>query len=245
MTHPLSSHIERSRVDRIRDQGFGREKRRGNCEMYMADFDKAFRVSLAARGGYKAASEGLEIYRGIDRRFHPSWDGWPIVDALKFAASDEHEFQSTLSQNKKLREKVRIWFKQTYWDRFSGDRIRNQELAEELFESSVELNVDRAVNCLQKTLNLLNAGDPERPALVEDGRLGQETLEVLGTSLQNEGTSHILHVMRILQALHYITRIRKNPGRDAAAGERLKNLVVTRRNAPIRPAPPMDLRVED
>jgi len=211
----------------------------------MADFDKAFRVSLAARGGYRAVSEGLEIYRGIERRFHPSWDGWPIVDALKFAASDEQELQSTLSQNKKLGEKVRSWFKQTYWDRFSGDRIRNQEIAEELFESSLELGVGRAVNCLQKALNLLDAGAPEQAPIVEDGRLGEESLDVLETSLQTGGASHILHVMRVLQALHYISRIRKNPGRDAVARERLENLVVTRRNTPIRPAPPMDLRVED
>ena len=217
----------------------------GIARCNMADFDKAFRVSPAARGGCKAVSEGLEIYRGIDRRFHPSWDGWPIVDALKFAASDEQELQSTVSQNKKLGEKVRIWFKQNYWDRFSGDRVGNQEIAEELFESSLELGVGRAVNCLQKTLNLLQAGDPEPDAVVEDGRLGQETLDALEASLQSGGASQILHVMRILQALHYISRIRKNPGRDVVAREHLENLVVTRRNTPIRPAPPMDLRVED
>lgn len=212
----------------------------------MADFDKAFRVSSAARGGYKGVSQSSEIYRGIDRRFHPSWDGWPIVDALKFAASDEQELHSTLAQNKRLGEKVRSWFRQTYWDRFSGDRIQSQEIAEELFESSAELGVGRAVNCLQKSLNVLRAGGgSDQTFIVEDGRLGQETLDALEISLKTGGSPYVLHVMRILQAFHYISRIKKNPGRDAIAAERLKNLAVTRRDTPKRPAPPKDLRVED
>jgi hypothetical protein len=211
----------------------------------MADFSKAFSVSAAARGGYSAISEDEVIYRGIDRRFHPAWDGWEIVDALKFAASDEIELQNTLAQNKRLKEKVRNWFKQTYWDRFSGDRIPNQEIADELFESAVEFGVERAVNCLQKSLNLLNAGCAEKTRVIEDGRLGQETFYALEICLKVEGASSLLNVMRILQALHYMSRMKKNPGQDLFAKERLGNLVVTRRKAPSKPAPPKDLRVED
>lgn len=211
----------------------------------MADFSKAFSGSPAARGGYAVTSEGAEIYRGIDRRFHSAWDGWPIVDALKFAASDEQELQNTLAQNKKIREKVRTWFKHMYWDRFAGDRITNQEIAAELFEASVELGVGRAVNCLQKSLNLLNGGRPEQAPIVEDGRPGQETLDALETCLTTDGFSFVLHVMRILQALHDIGRIRKNPVQDRVARERLRRWVVKRQEAQSKPAPPKDLRVED
>jgi lysozyme family protein len=211
----------------------------------MADFNKAFSASAAARGGYSAISEGVEIYRGIDRRFHPAWEGWPIIDALKFAASDENELQISLAQNKRLREKVRNWFKQVYWDRFSGDRIQDQDIAEELFESSIELAVERAVNCLQKSLNLLNAGSVEKVYVIEDGRLGQETLRALEICLKADGAGYLLNVMRILQALHYIGRIKQNPEKDSFARERLGNLVVTRRKTPSKPAPPKELRVED
>jgi lysozyme family protein len=211
----------------------------------MADFSKAFSASYAARGGYAAISEGGETYRGIHRRFHPAWSGWRIIDALKFAASDEDELQSTLSQNKRLREKVWNWFKQMYWDRFSGDLIPNQEIAAELLESSVELGVGRAVNCLQKSVNLLNAGRREQASIVEDGRLGQETMDALEDCLKIDGASYLLNVMRILQALYYIGRMKKNPGQDLFARDRLGQFAVTRQKAWIKPAPPKDLRVED
>ena len=211
----------------------------------MADFSKVFSASSAAGSGYAAISEGAEIYRGIDRRFHPAWDGWPIVDALKFAASDENELQSTLAQNKKLGEKARNWFKQMYWDRFSGDLVPNQEVAAELFEASVELGVGRAVNCLQKSLNLLNAGRSEQACIVEDGRLGQETVDALEACLKIDGASCVRNVMRILQTLYYIGRLKKNPGQDSVARKRLGSLGVTRQNGQIKPAPPTDLRVED
>jgi hypothetical protein len=211
----------------------------------MADFIKAFSAASVGRGSYTAIPEGAEIYRGIDRRFHPAWYGWRIIDALKFAASDENELQSTLAQNKRLREKVRNWFKQMYWDRFSGDLIPNQEIASELFESSVELGVGRAVNCLQKSLNLLNAGRREQASIVEDGLLGQETTDALESCLKIDGASCLLNVMRVLQALHYIGRMKKNPGQDFFARDRLGQFVVTRQKAQIKPAPPLDLRVED
>lgn len=211
----------------------------------MADFSKAFSISAAARGGYSATSEGAEIYRGIDRRFHPAWDGWEIVDALKFAASDDNELQSTLAQNKKLGEKVRNWFKQVHWDRFSGDRIPDQDIAEELFESSVELGVERAVNCLQKSLNLLNAGRKEKRWIIEDGRLGEGTLRALEISLKEDGSSYLVNVMRILQAVHYVSRMKNSPEQDSFARERLRDLVVTRHKVPSKPSPPKGLRVED
>jgi lysozyme family protein len=210
----------------------------------MADFSKAFGVSFAARGGDALISEDGEIYRGINRRFHPAWDGWPIIDALKFAASDETELRSMLGQNRKLGEKVVAWFKQMYWDRFSGDRIPNQEIGAELFESSLELGVGRAVNCLQKSLNLLNAGR-SGTSIVEDGRLEQGTVDALEVCLRNDGATYVLNVMRILQALHYIGRLKKNPGQDLFARAQLGHLLVTRRNAQVKPAPPMGLRVED
>lgn len=211
----------------------------------MADFNKAFDVSSGATGGYFTITEGVEVYRGIDRRFHPAWDGWKIIDALRFAASDEEELQMMLAQNKKLKEKVRTWFKQVYWDRFSGDRIPNQDIAEELFESSIELGVERAVNCLQKSLNLLTAGCAEKVRTIEDGRLGQETLHALEICLKTDGSGYLLNVMRILQALHYISRMKQNPEQDLFAREKLGKLVVTRHKAPSKPAPPKGLRVED
>ena len=209
----------------------------------MADFIRAFVASPVAGAGYTAVLPDIEIYCGIDRHFYPAWEGWPIIDALKFAASDEKELNSTLEQNKKLKEKVRELFKQVYWDRFRGDQVPDQEVATELFLSSVELGVGRAVGGLQKSLNALNPGSAAYAHVVEDGRLGPKTLRALERYLETEDPSSLLKTMRILQASHYIARIRKNPGQDPDARVWLRKLVVAREER--KPAPPTDLRIED
>lgn len=209
----------------------------------MADFIRAFKASWVAGEGYTAGLPDIEIYCGIERRFHPTWKGWPIVDALKFAASDEDELKMTLEQNKKLKGEVEEFFKSLYWNRFLGDRIADQEVATELFLSSVELGVGRAVNGLQKSLNALNPGENAYAHVIEDGRLGPRTLSALDTYLKSEDPSFLLKAMRIRQALYYINRMKENPGRDAYARVWLGNLVVAREKR--KPAPPTDLRIED
>ena len=51
----------------------------------MADFTKAYALTAAYEGGYVDDPEdaGGETYRGISRRYHPSWQGWQIIDTLK------------------------------------------------------------------------------------------------------------------------------------------------------------------
>jgi len=209
----------------------------------MADFIKAFIASPVADAGYTAVLPDIEIYCEIDRHFHPAWEGWPIIDALKFAASDENELNSTLRQNKKLKEKVQELFKQVYWDRFRGDQVPDQEIAAELFFSSVELGVGRAVSGLQKSLNALKPGSAAYAHVVEDGRLGPKTLRALEIYLETEDPSSLLKAMRIMQASHYIARIKRNPGPDPSARAWLMKLVVAREER--KPAPPTDLRIED
>jgi lysozyme family protein len=208
----------------------------------MADFSKALVSFSAAAGGYTADSPDAEIYCGIDRRFYPGWEGWPVIDALKFAASDARELQSTLEQNRKLKEKVSELFKQMYWDRFWGDRIPDQEIATELLESAAEFGVARAVNCLQKSLNSLGSSNAR---LIEDGHFGPKTLSALGSYLGSGDPSFLLKTMRILQALYYIGRMKKNPGRDLHAEAWLGKLVVARQRERKKPAPPTGLRIED
>lgn len=212
----------------------------------MADFIKAFAASSVAGAGYKAVLPDIEIYCGIERHFHPAWEGWPIIDALKFAASDENELKSSLEQNKKLKDKVRELFKQVYWDRFRGDQVPDQEIATELFLSSVEVGVGKAVTGLQKSLNALKPKDSSHPRVIEDGRLGPETLAALERHLLAEEPPRLLlKAMRIMQALHYIARMKKNPGRDRVATVWLGKLVVAREEEQCKPAPPTDLRIED
>jgi lysozyme family protein len=48
-------------------------------------FEEAFKVVVTDEGGYSnnPNDRGAETYRGISRKFHPDWRGWPIVDTAK------------------------------------------------------------------------------------------------------------------------------------------------------------------
>jgi hypothetical protein len=210
----------------------------------MADFDKAFNRSSVLKGSYVATLDKDEIYRGISRRFHPAWDGWPVVDALKFAASNDHEFRRTLAQNEKLKRKVRDFHKQMYWDRFWGDEIPNQEVAAELLDAAIEMGPVRSVLILQKSLNLIHAGQGHDEPLIEDGLLGPKTTEALERYLQTDDPSFLIKIMRIRQSAHYLARMRRNPLLDAFARDWLKRLKISRDSGESIPAPPTGLQVE-
>jgi lysozyme family protein len=210
----------------------------------MADFDKAFNRSSVLKGSYVTTPDKDEIYRGISRRFHPAWGGWPVVDALKFAASNDHELKKTLEQNEKLDKKVREFHKQMYWDRFWGDEIPNQEVAAELFDAAIEMGTIRSVLVFQKSLNSLHGGRGHDEPLVEDGLLGPKTMGALERYLQTDDPSFLINIMRIRQSAYYLARLRRNPRLDTFARDWLKKLKISKKSRDSIPAPPTGLRVD-
>jgi lysozyme family protein len=210
----------------------------------MADFGKALNRSSVLKGSYVVTPDKDEIYRGISRRFHPAWGGWPVVDALKFAASNDQELEKTLEQNEKLKKKVREFHKQMYWDRFRGDEIQNQEVAAELFDAAIEMGLFRSVLVFQKSLNSFHGGRSHDEPLVEDGLLGPKTMEALERYLQTDDLSLLINIMRIRQSAYYLARLRRKPRLDAFARDWLKRLKISRESRDSIPAPPTALRVD-
>jgi len=212
----------------------------------MADFDKAFETSLLAGSGFigDPDNDEEEVYRGISRRFHPSWGGWQIIDALRLSASNHNEFYKTLKQNQKLKERVRVFFKQMYWDRFWGDRVPDQRIAEELFETSTEMGVHRAVGCLQEGLNILCAGQENYRHIIEDGLFGPKTRNALEAYLKIKDVPYLLKVMNIIQGMEYIEEIRRNPNQEKYARDWFKRIRISKESAEKGLAPPTNLRID-
>ena len=212
----------------------------------MADFERAFDRSLLAKSGYveRPDDNSGEAYKGVSRRFHPSWDGWEIIDALKLAASNYDEFNKTMEKNQKLKEKVRVFFKQMYWDRFCGDTIPNQEIAVEIFETSVEMGVRRAVGFFQEVLNLVNASQSNYRQIIEDGIFGPETLKALEACLKSNDTFYLAKVMSILQGMQYIEKMRKNPNQGKYVRDWFKRIKILKESPEERPAPPTNIKIE-
>lgn len=142
----------------------------------MANFEAAFQITLGHEGGYGFDPDdaGGETYKGVARRYHPSWSGWSSIDRIKQQSSNRRQLNSLLGNDHKLQQQIQDFYKHNYWDRFQGDAIASQELAEELFDTGVNMGVHRAVRFLQEGLNLLNRNQKSFKDILEDGKQDRE-----------------------------------------------------------------------
>jgi lysozyme family protein len=83
-------------------------------------------------------------------------------------------------------------------------------LANELFDTGVNLSVEKSIVFLQMALNALNRNGQLYSDIAEDGAFGKNTLNTLNTYLKTDSAELIYKIMNILQGAHYIDGMRKN-----------------------------------
>jgi len=174
----------------------------------MADFQVAYNLLMKNEGGYSSDSDdaGGETYKGVSRRYNPTWIGWSEVDKKK----SEPNFPKNLESNKELQSMVASFYKQHYWDKLLCDEIDLQPVAEELFDTAVNMGVSRSSKFFQQALNLLNRNQLLYPDLLEDGKIGQKTMDTF-EKCKGEDRYYLLKIMNILQGMHYITYMGRSP----------------------------------
>lgn len=177
----------------------------------MASFLESYKITMGHEGLWSnlKLDRGGETFMGISRRFFPSWPGWIIIDRIRAESKDESEFSSKIAENKELRELVPAFYKANFWDRFAGDEIAKslQPIANELFDTAVNMGVHQAVKILQYCLNKLNRNQTLFPNLAEDGGYGRVTAGVLfsfGGSLRD---IHVLYKMMNVEQGHYYNEL--------------------------------------
>lgn len=131
----------------------------------MADFQPAYEAMIKNEGGYVnhkvAGDRGGQTYAGIARAFHPQWPGWSIVD-------------SNDMDNSELSSLVADFYQKHFWQRISADEIKEQAIAESIFDFAVNAGTRTAAKLVQIvvgatpdgvlgpiTLAKLNSADPE------------------------------------------------------------------------------------
>ena len=192
----------------------------------MADFDEAYDITLDHEGGYTndPVDVGGETYKGVARAYYPEWHGWEIIDAVK----SESNFPNNLRGNDELDEMIHKFYKKHYWNRFWGDQIPNQDIANEMFDTGVNMGVGRAVKYLQKGLNVLNRNQKNYGDIVEDGSFGSNTMTALNKYLSTDNVSFLLKIMNILQGMHYIDYMTKSPTQERFARGWLKRVSISK-----------------
>ena len=191
----------------------------------MADFLQAYRLTMKNEGDYSLDPDdaGGETYRGISRSFHPSWKGWDLLDNLKKESGD---IPAVFNADVDLQVKVHDFYKTSYWDKFHGDHIPDQAIASELFDTSVNLGVRRAVSFLQDGLNVLNRNGTLYNDIAVDGDCGPDTLLSLKSYLNTDDSDYLVKIMNILQGAHYINYMKHAPSQEKYARGWLKRVSI-------------------
>lgn len=131
-----------------------------------------FRRALARldqlEGGYadRPNDRGGETYRGITRRWFPTWPGWPMVHAAKAQPG----FPGNLAGDAELDDLVSGFYLSEFWTKLRAEDFANERLARALFVFGVNAGASTAARALQVAINGL--GKP----LTGDGRIGPATV---------------------------------------------------------------------
>lgn len=181
----------------------------------MTNFDLAFSKTMKFEGRYSndPVDAGGETYKGITRKYEPDWEGWKIIDDLK----NKPNFPAYLEYDENLQDLVKQVYKEKYWNINQLDLVFDQTLAEEMFDTGVNMGTKKAATFLQISLNCLNKNQTLYSDIDEDGKIGNQTLTALKVLLNKETNETLLKLMNVLQGMHYIDYMRQNPAQEKFA----------------------------
>jgi len=169
----------------------------------MADFELAYEKTMGHEGGWvnDSTDAGGETYKGISRAYNGDWSGWAIIDYHK----GDSDFPSCLDNIVGLQNNVNSFYKEKYWDVNRLDDVDDQDIAEEMFDTGVNMGVGRAAKFLQKSLNYLNRNGSLYDELTVDGAIGPASLGALNIVLDDGDERVLLTMLNVLQGQHYMS----------------------------------------
>ncbi len=152
----------------------------------MSHFEEAYKITLKHEGGYSnhEKDKGGETYKGIARNFWPDWGGWIIIDEIKGKYPPGH-WDANLQGDVTLNEFVESFYKFNFWDKLKCSCMP-QPIANELFDTSVNMGIGYGAMCFQNALNKLNRNQKDYPDLKVDGGIGPVTIGVFSAYLSTE-----------------------------------------------------------
>lgn len=144
----------------------------------MSDFSISYNKSMSCEGLYSNDPRDLggETWRGISRKYHPDWNGWKVIDTIK-ASVRAVDLVKFLRMDDELEEMVQEFYKSEYWDKKAIGQIDDQEIADEVFDTSINQGSTIAIKYLQESLNMLNNNEKHYSDIDVDGQIGPATIK--------------------------------------------------------------------
>jgi lysozyme family protein len=149
---------------------------------------------------------------------HPADRGGPTNYGITEAVARAHGYSGPMRGLP--REEAAAIYKRLYWLRPRFDQVakRSERIAEELFDTGVNMGPAVATTFLQRALSALNRERKDYPDLVPDGRIGPATLGALDSFLESRrpgGESVLLRALDALQGERYIRLAERRPANEA------------------------------
>ena len=95
------------------------------------------------------------------------------------------------------KEEAKDIYKTEYWDSLRLDEVNDQDVALELFDTGVNMGITIPQRFIQRTLNVFNNQGERWPDIIEDGRIGPKTIEMI-----NKATEEIVIKKCIVKSLN-------------------------------------------
>lgn len=181
----------------------------------MANFDTAYEITRKNEGGWHggtgamSADRGGETFKGIARKYWATWSGWAKIDSLK----SKPGFPGTAENDPDLNGLVRDFFRAQFWNPLRLDQVRAQSIANELFDTAVNIGVNPAGRMLQRALNYLNRDTKSWREIEVDGKVGATTLLTL-SAIGTKDERHLFNLLNILQGIHYVGILDRDRGQE-------------------------------
>lgn len=120
------------------------------------------------------------------------------------------------------RQLARDIYLRRYWIEpgFAAIEPLSMRIAEECFDTGVNMGPGVAAAMLQRALNVFNRQGQDYPDVAVDGRIGPATLAALTAFLRirgAQGETALLRALNCLQGTRYIEIMERNPGNEAFA----------------------------
>ena len=172
-----------------------------------SSYKRAFHLIIEGfEGNYSNDKDdpGGETYKGIARNMNANFEGWKIIDSYKGKKS----YPKILEGDQTLQKMVLDFYKKKYWDVFMGDKL-GVLTGPEMFDQSVNLGTGRAIEHLQRSLNILNDRQTLYPDIKADGAIGDQTLGAYFHCCHLEKEKMLVNILNMFQAKYYIELMEK------------------------------------
>lgn len=95
---------------------------------------------------------GGETWSGISRKANPSWSGWKILDQIK----NKKNGQKISTPG--LEERKQSLYRTNYWNPIWGDEIKNQKVANDLYDTGVNCGVSMSIKLSERQFGMKETG---------------------------------------------------------------------------------------